>query len=641
MAGINVPPVPYKTPLLDSNGKLTVPWIAWFRQLFERVGGNSANLLNNPMANVGDMIYGSTGGAPTDLVADVTNTRKFLRTLSILGISQPPVWDVLSSGDIPQLAYVTSVAVTVPTFLSVSGSPITSAGTIAITLSGSALPIASGGTGQITAAAAFNALSPVTVKGDLIIGTAPNTSAALAIGSSGNVLTVSGGTAVWAPPSTSGTVTSVGLSVPSGSLFGTSGTPVTTAGTLGLTTAGTSGGIAYFSSTTQLNSSGLLVTNGVVLGGGAGNPPTTLATSSSTVFPLISGGTGAAPSWAGLTVGGGGTGLTAGTSGGILGFTAAGTLASSGALTVSQLIIGGGAGATPSTLAAGSAGNVLTMSGGVPAWAPPATAGTVTSVAMTVPAFLSIGGSPITGAGTLALTLSSTALPLANGGTGLTSGTSGGILAYTASGTLASSGALTAGQVLIGGGAGVVPSSSSLFFVSGTNAFVNTVTQRNSGQLSLDFTSAARSGMGINDTSAGSGAGASFMGFLYQNTLIGTISNNSNTGVLYNITSDYRLKENVRPLSDGLDRILKLKPSYFSWIKNAHEDEGFIAHEVQELFPNAVSGQKDAATKDGSIIPQGMDSSRLIAALVASVQTLSAKLNAIEAKLAAPGASHL
>jgi hypothetical protein len=82
----------------------------------------------------------------------------------------------------------------------------------------------------------------------------------------------------------------------------------------------------------------------------------------------------------------------------------------------------------------------------------------VTSVAMTVPTVLSVSGSPITSSGTLALTYSGTALPVANGGTGLTSGTSGGVLAYTAAGTLASSGALTASALVIGGGAGVAPS---------------------------------------------------------------------------------------------------------------------------------------------------------------------------------------
>ncbi len=60
------------------------------------------------------------------------------------------------------------------------------------------------------------------------------------------------------------------------------------------------------------------------------------------------------------------------------------------------------------------------------------TGATVSSVAMSVPAFLSVAGSPITSSGTLAVTFSGTALPVANGGTALTSGTSGGVLAYTA-----------------------------------------------------------------------------------------------------------------------------------------------------------------------------------------------------------------
>jgi hypothetical protein len=78
---------------------------------------------------------------------------------------------------------------------------------------------------------------------------------------------------------------------------------------------------------------------------------------------------------------------------------------------------------------------------------------------MTVPSLLSVSGSPITSTGTLALTYSGTALPVANGGTGLTAGTSGGILAYTGTGTLASSGALTQYGVVIGGGAGAAPTS--------------------------------------------------------------------------------------------------------------------------------------------------------------------------------------
>ena len=83
--------------------------------------------------------------------------------------------------------------------------------------------------------------------------------------------------------------------------------------------------------------------------------------------------------------------------------------------------------------------------------------GAVTSVAATVPSIFSISGSPITNSGTLAITYSGTALPVANGGTALTAGTSGGVLAYTAEGTLASSALLTQYGVVYGGGAGAVP----------------------------------------------------------------------------------------------------------------------------------------------------------------------------------------
>ena len=87
--------------------------------------------------------------------------------------------------------------------------------------------------------------------------------------------------------------------------------------------------------------------------------------------------------------------------------------------------------------AAGTSGQVLTSSGsGTPTWATVSGSGTVTSVAATVPAFLSIAGSPITGAGTLAFTLSGAALPVLNGGTGVTTSTGTGDTVLSTSPTL-------------------------------------------------------------------------------------------------------------------------------------------------------------------------------------------------------------
>jgi hypothetical protein len=113
---------------------------------------------------------------------------------------------------------VTSVDASVPSFLSISGNPITSSGTLAITYSGTALPIANGGTGQTTAGAAFNALSPITTAGDLILGNGTNTATRLAIGANGYVLTSNGTTASWAANSGSGI--STGKSIAMAMIFG-------------------------------------------------------------------------------------------------------------------------------------------------------------------------------------------------------------------------------------------------------------------------------------------------------------------------------------------------------------------------------------------------------------------------------------
>lgn len=120
------------------------------------------------------------------------------------GAAAAPTFRSLTTADIPALSYVTSVAATVPSFLSISGSPITSSGTLAISYSGTALPILNGGTGQTTASAAFNALSPVTTTGDLIIGNGTNSATRLAIGASTYVLTSNGTTASWAASSGGG-----------------------------------------------------------------------------------------------------------------------------------------------------------------------------------------------------------------------------------------------------------------------------------------------------------------------------------------------------------------------------------------------------------------------------------------------------
>jgi len=89
----------------------------------------------------------------------------------------------------------------------------------------------------------------------------------------------------------------------------------------------------------------------------------------------------------------------------------------------------------------------------------------------------------------------------------------------------------------------------------------------------------------------------------------------------YNTTSDYRLKENVTPITDALSRVNQLKPSRFNFIIEANKTvDGFLAHEVSEIIPEAISGEKDALNEDGTPNYQGIDQSKIVPLLTAAIQ---------------------
>jgi hypothetical protein len=121
----------------------------------------------------------------------------------------------------------------------------------------------------------------------------------------------------------------------------------------------------------------------------------------------------------------------------------------------------------------------------------------------------------------------------------------------------------------------------------------------------------------------------------YNGTYVGGM-NYSDTGTSFPTSSDYRLKENVVDLSDALERLGELKPRRFNFIIKPEETiDGFIAHEVQDVVPNAVEGQKDAINEDGSIKIQSIDHSKLIPLLTAAIQELHTKVESLEARIAA------
>jgi hypothetical protein len=115
----------------------------------------------------------------------------------------------------------------------------------------------------------------------------------------------------------------------------------------------------------------------------------------------------------------------------------------------------------------------------------------------------------------------------------------------------------------------------------------------------------------------------------------------SASAVSYTTGSDYRLKENIVPMTGALAKVQVLKPVTYDW-KVGGSSQGFIAHELAEVCPDAVSGEKDAVDADGKPKYQGVDTSFLVATLTAAIQELKAindtqaeTINALTARIVA------
>ena len=120
--------------------------------------------------------------------------------------------------------------------------------------------------------------------------------------------------------------------------------------------------------------------------------------------------------------------------------------------------------------------------------------------------------------------------------------------------------------------------------------------------------------------------------FINPNGVVGTIQT-SGSSTSFNTSSDYRLKENVEKMTGALDRVSQLKPSRFNFIADANKTvDGFLAHEVQEIVPEAISGEKDAINEEGNAEYQGIDQSKLVPLLVGAIQELKAEIEILKNK---------
>ena len=131
---------------------------------------------------------------------------------------------------------------------------------------------------------------------------------------------------------------------------------------------------------------------------------------------------------------------------------------------------------------------------------------------------------------------------------------------------------------------------------------------------------------------------ATAIAFVNGNGTVGAI-NTSGSNTSYATSSDYRLKDNIAPMTGALDKLSALKPCTYTWKIDGSSGEGFIAHELAEVAPQAVIGQKDDVDGEGNPKYQSIDTSFLVATLTAAIQEqqaiitdLKSRIEALEAK---------
>jgi hypothetical protein len=122
--------------------------------------------------------------------------------------------------------------------------------------------------------------------------------------------------------------------------------------------------------------------------------------------------------------------------------------------------------------------------------------------------------------------------------------------------------------------------------------------------------------------------------FRRDTTGVGSISVTT-LATTYNTLSDYRLKKDVQPMQNALATVAALKPVTYKWKVNGSDGQGFIAHELQAVMPDCVTGTKDAVDNDGKPVYQGIDTSFLVATLTAALQEANNLVKDLQARVTA------
>jgi len=179
----------------------------------------------------------------------------------------------------------------------------------------------------------------------------------------------------------------------------------------------------------------------------------------------------------------------------------------------------------------------------------------------------------------------------------------------------------------------------------GGNLLVGTTSVISLGKISTAFDGSVAYGATYKTTYGF--LGSTFVAFVNSaGSVQGSIYANATSSVQYLTSSDYRLKENIAPMTGALAKVSALKPVTYNWKVDGSSSQGFIAHELAEVSPECVGGEKDAVDADGNPKYQGVDTSFLVATLTAAIQEqqvlitqqaaaiddLTARVSALEAK---------
>ena len=165
------------------------------------------------------------------------------------------------------------------------------------------------------------------------------------------------------------------------------------------------------------------------------------------------------------------------------------------------------------------------------------------------------------------------------------------------------------------------------------NLLVGTTSTGSSNSNSMTFQPSSQ--YCVFNHSSGTASGVAYHYYSYNGTAIGSITQNGTTGVLYNLTSDYRLKNDPQPLTGAKEFVMALQPKKWQWWDGSGEGVGFIAHEFMEVAKYSGNGKKDAVDENGNPVYQSIQpsSSEVMANLVSLLQEQQALINNLTERL--------